>query len=314
MANDLITYFRQIKSITMSNQASSKNGGTIALIILLVGSLGFNVYQWSSKGTMKESYETKVDSLNTEQANVEKELNDTYADLNQYKGINSRLDSLLQEANGKVDEQKAKIEKLIRNGQSTAQLNEGLKKQLEELKTLRSNYMERIDSLLVENEQLKKEKVELNSTVENLSKNLETTVNAASIIKAEYFKVTSYKHRSGDKYSETAMAKRTNKLEACFSVMDNAIAKSGPKTVYLRMMEPGGKVLGNPAEGSSTFHKTGSDEDMLFTISQSIDYNNKKQDLCLKYEEKERVFVTGTYMIEVYVDGNLAGVSSVSLK
>ena len=185
---------------------------------------------------------------------------------------------------------------------------------MDELKTIRNSYLERIDSLLVENDQLKKDKTELSSTVESLSKNLETTVSTASVLKAEYFKVTAYKHKSGDKYSETMMAKRSNKLEACFSLLENALAKKGPRTVYVRMMEPGGKVLGNRAEGSSTFRKTGSEEDLLFTASQGIDYTNAKQDLCLSYEEKERVFVAGTYLMEVYVDGNLAGVSSVSLK
>jgi len=295
----------------MSNQSSSKS---TLLIILLLISLGFNFYQWSSKSTMKDSYDTHVDSLNTARVDVDKELNDTYADLNQYKGINTQLDSLLQEANGKVDEQKAKIDKLIRSGKSSAAINASLEMELKSLKKLRDEYLERVDNLLVENEQLKKDKSELTTTIETLSKNLETTVTTASALKAEYFKVTSFKHRSNDKYAETAMAKRTNKLEACFSLLENKLANSGQKIVYIRMLEPGGKVLGNRAEGSSTFKKKGSDEEMLYTTSQTTDYSNAKQDLCLSYEEKERVFVPGTYVIEAYVDGNLAGVSSVNLK
>lgn len=295
----------------MSNESSSKS---TLLIVLLLISLGFNIYQWSSKSTMKESYETQVDSLNTMQVDVEKELDETYADLNQYKGINSRLDSLLQEANGKVDEQKAKIQQLISTGGKSSALNKNLKKELEELKKLRDQYMDRIDNLLVENEMLKKDTSDLRSEVASLSKNLETTVTTASVLKAEYFKVTAFKHRSNNKYSETAMAKRTNKIETCFSVLENAIAKEGEKTVYVRMMEPGGKVLGNRAEGSSTFKKSGSDEELLFTVSKTIDYNHGKQQLCVHYEEAERVFTTGTYLIEVYVDGSLAGATSLNLK
>ena len=295
----------------MSNGSSSKS---TVLIVLLLISLGFNIYQWSSKTNMKESYETQVDSLHTVQVDVEKELNDTYADLNQYKGINSRLDSLLQEANGRVDEQRTKIQQLISSGGKSSVLNKNLQKELDELKKLRNEYMDRIDNLLVENEMLKKDTSNLRSEVASLSKSLESTVTTASVLKAEYFKITAFKHRSNNKYTETAMAKRTNKIETCFSILENAIAKDGEKTVYVRMMEPGGKVLGNRAEGSSTFKKTGGDEELLFTTSKTVNFNHSKQDVCVHYEEAERVFTAGTYLIEVYVDGNLAGATSLNLK
>ncbi len=297
----------------MSQQSSNKGTVTL-LIILLLASIGFNFYQWNSKSVMEIAYTTEVDSISTAKADVEKELNDTYADLNKYKGVNAKLDSLLSEANSKVDSQKARIDQLIKSGGNSASLNKSLQRELDEAKKMRDEYMEKIDALLVENEQLKKDKTELNTRVDNLSKNLETTINTASVIKAEYFKTAAYKRKGTDKYAETLMAKRVNKLETCFSVMDNAIAKSGEKIIYLRMIEPGGKVLGNPADGSSTFKKTGSNEDLLFTTSQSLNYANQKQDLCLKYEEKERVFTPGTYLVEIYVDGNLAGTNSLNLK
>jgi hypothetical protein len=110
------------------------------------------------------------------------------------------------------------------------------------------------------------------------------------------------------------MAKRTNKLETCFTILENKIAKGGSKTIYLRILEPSGKVLGNRAEGSSTFKKTGSSEELLFTASQQIDYDNKNQDLCINWEEAERNFAPGKYIMEIYVDGNLSGSSEVNLR
>ena len=77
---------------------------------MLIASLGLNAYLFTSKNTMQDDYKVEKDSLITARVDVEKELTDTYTELNQYKGINSRLDSLLSEANGKVDEQKAKID------------------------------------------------------------------------------------------------------------------------------------------------------------------------------------------------------------
>jgi hypothetical protein len=57
-----------------------------------------------------------------------------------------------------------------------------------------------------------------------------------------------------------------------------------------------------------------SGEEVQFTATTKINYDNSKQDVCLKWEEQERVFAPGTYVVEVYVDGNLSAASSHILK
>ncbi len=298
----------------MENNKQGGNHSNKVLIALLVASLALNVWLFMSKSSMQDDHRVEKENLITANLDIEKELNETYTELNQFKGINSRLDSLLQEANGKVDEQKAKIQELMRKESNSAKLNKQLQAELNELKKLRDEYLERIDALLVENEKLKREKNELNSTVDSLTRNLESTVNTASVIRAEYVKVSAFKRRNNDKYSSTAMAKRTNKIETCFTLLENKIAKAGEKTVYLRIIEPGGKVLGNRSEGSSSFKKAGSPEELLYTITKTIDYRNEKEDVCMDWEEQDRVFTSGTYMVEVYVDGNFSGFSSIVLR
>lgn len=299
----------------MNNTPTSGGSNTNkVLLVLLLASLGLNAWLFTSKSSMQEDHRQEKENLVTANLDIEKELNDTYAELNQYKGINSRLDSLLQEANGKVDEQKARIEDLRKKEGNSSRLNKQLQQELAELKKLRDEYLERIDALLVENEQLKKEKNELSSTVETLTKNLESTVNAASVLRAEYLKVSAYKKRNNDKYVTTAMAKRANKIETCFTLLENKIARAGEKVVHLRVIEPGGKVLGNRAEGSSSFRKAGSSEELLYTSVKTLSYANDKQDVCLDWEEKDRVFTSGTYMLEIYVEGYLSGVSSLVLR
>jgi len=294
--------------------AQKKDNKHIVWIILFALSAIFNIYQWQNNNSVVEGLEIKNDSLATAKFDIEKELGETYQELNQYKGINSRLDSLLTEANTNIDQQRERIEKLLKNERNSSSLNKKLKAELEELKKLRDEYLEKIDKLLVENEQLKKDNLELTNTVENISKNLETTVNKASVLKSEYIQVKTYKKRNNDKYSETAMAKRTNKMEVCFSVLENKIAQSGEKEVFLRIVEPGGKTMGERSGGSSTFRLTGSEEEIQYTSTTKVNYDNQKQDLCMNWEEKERVYAPGTYVIEIYVDGNLSAASSYVLK
>jgi len=298
----------------MTNQESSSNNSKKLLIVLLIASLGLNVWLFVSKSNQKESYRVEKEELITANLDVEKELNDTYAELNQYRGINTRLDSLLVEANSKVDVQKKRIAELVRKGGNSSKLNKQLQVEMAELKKLRDEYLERIDVLLVENEQLKRDKTDLSTTVETLTKNLESTVNKASVLRSEYLKVTSYKKRNNDKFTTTAMAKRTNKIESCFTVLENKIARSGEKTIYIRIIEPGGKIVGNRTEGSSTFKNADTNEDILFTTSKTIDYKNENQNLCIDWTEEDRVFTSGEYMIELYIDGYLSGVSSLTLR
>jgi DNA repair ATPase RecN len=275
--------------------------------------LVFNFYQWQTNETQVQVLTVEKESLATAKVDVEKELTETLEELNQYKNMNARVDSLLAEANVTIEQQKERIEKMLKNERNSASLNKKLKAELEELKKLRDEYLEKIDALLVENSQLKEEKATLTTKVAELETDLDKTITTASVLKAEYVKTTSFKKKGSEKYVETLMAKRTNRLRVCFSVMDNKIAKSGDKDVFLRIVEPGGKTLGDRSSGSSTF-KLASGEEVQYTTSSKIAYNNQKQDLCLQWDESERIFKPGTYIVEVYVDGNLSASSSHNLK
>ncbi|MEP7168344.1 MAG: hypothetical protein ABI855_03150 [Bacteroidota bacterium] len=297
----------------MENKNSSSGAGRIAWILLILSFMG-NIYQWQNKTSTVETFQAKTDSLVTARVDVEKELAAAYEELNKFKGQNEKMDSLVMEANSMIDEQKEKIKALMRKEQNSQVLNKKLTAEIDEVKKLRDQYLEKIDQLLVENENLKKEKADLTSTVETISKNLESTVNTASVLKSEYVKVKTFKKRSSGKYSETAMAKKTNKMEVCFSMLENKIAKSGEKNIYLRIVEPGGKTMGARSEGSSTFKMIGTGEEVQFTDMKKIDYTNVKQDICMNWEENEHIFTPGTYVIEIYADGNLSAAASYVMK
>jgi DNA repair exonuclease SbcCD ATPase subunit len=295
------------------NQEQKKGKGTLWIVLFLLSAV-MNIYQWRNHTTTINTYEQKVDTLVVERVNVEKELSDTKAELEKYRGISANLDSLLNEAQAKIEEQAKKIKDINSREKNMASLNTKLKQQLADLQMLRDEYLGRIDSLLMANKQLVTEKEQLTSNVESLSKNLETTVATASVLKTEYIKVQSFKRKSSGKFVETAMAKRTHKLSVCFDVLDNKIAKQGDKTVYLKITEPGGKSVGNRSTGSNSF-KTSAGEEIMYAATTTINYTGAKQNVCMNYEEQQdKMFPPGTYLIEVYIDGNLSGAGSYTLR
>ncbi|MFY8110057.1 MAG: hypothetical protein ACOVO9_13745 [Bacteroidia bacterium] len=296
----------------MAEQKQNRSS-LILLLLLLVGSVGFNIYQFKNHSTTVIEHGTQVDSLINSRVEVERELAGITMELEKYRGIAGNLDSLLNDANGKMEAQEAKIRKLISGEKDLNKLNKKLKSELEELRKLRDEYLEKIDGLLAENKALKEENSTLNTQVTDLNQQknlLEQKVTTASQLKAEYIKVNSFKKRSSGKYVESVLAKRTNKLEACFTIMDNKVAGTGDKMIYLRIVAPNGKVLMGFTKASLTVDG----ENVDATASQKIDYKGEKQDMCLSFENEDRILESGTYLVEVYIENTLVHQSNYTLK
>lgn len=297
----------------MENNQQGQKSNKLWLVLFLL-SAGLNVYLWMNRESQVTQLEVRVDEMQADSVNLENEIAAAKAEINSYQGKNAELDSLLKEANLKIDEQAKKMKGV--SGQ-----RDKLKKQLAELQALVQDYLNRIDSLIAANDSLKganselvSEKQQLSYNVATLSKDLESTVQTASALKAEYIKINMFKRRDNGKYVVTPLAKRTHKMEVCFEIMDNKIAKAGNRNVYVCITEPGGKMIGNRSTGSGSF-TTKSGEDKLYTAVSSVDYAGAKKSICVSHEEKDdKKFSPGTYLVEVYVDKELAGAGSAVLK
>ncbi len=296
------------------DQNKKKRGGMI-WIILLIASLLLNLYQWKSHTTIVNTMEQQVSNLASADDSVKQVLTSTRTELEQYRGKSAQLDSLLDQAKRDLDEKEVKLKNLTGKERNMEKLNAELKSQLKDLQGLRDEYLAKVDSLLTSNKQLTVDKQQLSGKVETLSKNLETTVNKASLLQAEYIKVTTYKRSGNGKYKENPNAKRIHKMQVCFDLLENKITKPGDKNIYLKITEPGGKPLGDRSKGSGDMKMVGSDEMVMYASTTTINYANAKQNVCLSWEEqKDKMFTPGKYLIEIYVDGSLAGASSHTMK
>lgn len=300
-----------------------KQNSRPALVILaVIGALSviLNIYSFTSHSEEVLAYNTRIDSLISIRASLEQELITTAVDLNKYKGLSRGLDSLVNEGNIRIEEQEKKIKSLMKDQSFTARLNKKLKTELANLKRLKEEYLRKIDELLTENQKLKDKTVILEDSVGRLSSKsseLETKVTTGARIRAEYIQVKTWRKRAmgkNDKYVKTTAAKKVNKLEVCCSILDNPIADAGQKKVYLRVIAPDGLPLGDRSQGSKMFVNRDNKEEMVATTSETIYYTNKKESVCMAYEESEKIFKPGKYQVEIYVDGALAAESNFDLK
>ena len=301
----------------MESTENKKQSRPIIWIVLLIISILANLYLWNRNKETVVVYDTKIDSLITVRVEIEKELASTTYELNSFKGLAANLDSLVNEANDKIKDQEAKIKKLLKKESNSASLNKKLQAELDELRKLKDSYLEQIDVLITENKQLKAENAQLYTSVTSLTEEkgqLEKKVNTGSMLRTEYVKVNSMKRKGNNKYVSTSMAKKTNKIEVCFSLLDNKLTPAGEKMVYLRIIAPDGLPLGDKAKGSKSFLRADTQEEIMYTSNKKIDYKNEKQQLCMDYEEQDRIITAGTYLIEIYVDGNLSTTTNFILR
>lgn len=298
----------------MENQKQSKST-QYALIVLLLLSLIANVFQFKNNKDDVQERDFKIDTLVTVRIDLEKELATTGLELEKYRGMSANLDTLLNDANSKISNQEAKIRRLIATEKNQGKLNKKLKAELDELRKLKEEYLEKIDQLITENEQLKQENEIKAAAINQLyeeKKGLQGRVLTASQLKAEYVTVNSYKKRSSGKYVETSLAKRTNKLEVKFTILDNKVAEPGDKMVYIIIKEPTGKILAG--NSMTTFTLAETNEEMNATASYKLSYNGEKQDVVLAYEGEDKALTSGTYNIEIYIDGTLVNTSTYILR
>lgn len=303
------------EEIKEPNKSSSNKLATLLLALLLLGSVGANIYQWKHQTTTVIQYDTQIDSLLSVRVELERELATAELELEKYRGMSASLDSLLNDANAKIEKQEKTIRELLSKEKNSASLNKKLKKELEELRKMKDEYFEKIDQLVAENQELKAQNEILQESVGGLKKEktvLQDKVNTASALKAEYLKVSAYKKKGNGKFVEAATAKRTNKLELCFTIMDNKIAEKGERMLYAVIKEPSGKVLAGYSK--ATFNDASTGEELVATASQKMDYNGNKQNVCLNYENDKRTLPSGTYSFLVYIDGTLVAETAYMLK
>lgn len=302
------------KKMSDHENQNSQKPALIILLLLFIGSISFNVFLFNKKQKTAILHNNEVDSLIEARVSVEKELAMITFELDKYKGIASNLDSLLNNASNTIAEQEKKIRTLIASEKNGAELSKKLKAELKKLQTLRDEYLDKIDNLVAENNKLKEEKEQLTATVSNLNEQknfLEGKVQIASELNVEYVKVAAYKKKSNGKFVESGIARRTNKIETCFTVMDNKIAPAGDKMVYLRIVAPNGKVLAGISKTSFTDSQN---QTIDATSVLRINYTGEKQNVCLNYENDERILETGTYTIQVYMENKQVHQSNYILK
>lgn len=281
--------------------------------LLLLSVIG-NVYLLNRSTSAENEVVVKteqVDSLNQLKKTLDGNFQAMTFELDQFRGKNIQLDSLLAKADGDIEKQRNKIAQLIKENKDIPLI----RRQLEEMKAIRDQYRIQIEQLIKENKELKFANVNLTQEVDNLNKttkDLSQKVELASVLKAENIVVKAQRSKGKGKLEETDKAKRVSKIAITLVVAENKVAKAGPREVVMRLIKPDGYPVTDPNSGSGTFTKEDG-RSTEYSLKKNIDFSNERLEVNLDWDVIEEL-KSGIYIAEVYLDGRLIGNNKFNLK
>ncbi len=107
---------------------------------------------------------------------------------------------------------------------------------------------------------------------------------------------------------EVTRVGRARRVRTDFVLSANAVADPGARSVYVRIVGPDGYVM--PSGGGQTFAFEG--QQVVYSTMREVDYSGDDLPVAVYYTPGE--LLIGTYTVEVYMDGLLAGSSETILR
>lgn len=290
----------------MANREKNSESKLVKILIFfLTISLIANVYLFIKR---TEVFPSKKE-LMLENKNLDDQLILYKNELYKFKGINTDIDRVINDAQVKIEAKENLIAGLMREKKWEAKKNQKL---LFEIDSLKEQYLNVIDSLLVEREG----RNVINSkigTLEELMAGLNKKIGIASQLLGDNIKVSPLKTSLAGKMKSTAFAKKTDEIKICIDILENRIAKPGIKNIYFVITTPDAKILVDGAGEAPKFQHPDFKKPAECSKIEPIDYTNQKINLCTTIKPG-KIENTGLYVLEVFSDETKLGMTTFSLK
>lgn len=308
---------------TVVKNNSGRNILTAILVIALLGTWGYIIYDKNKTRQEQQTLTSQIVSSDSAKNELQRELDDAALRLDALKTSNVKADSLLKTKDKDIQALRSRAQKILNDkNATTAQLAEA-RRLIAQLKGNIETYTAQIDSLTVANTQLRETNRIVTEQRDVVQKNLdsasdvikqkETVIDVGSTLHASDFSIEGIKEKNSGKEKVTTTAKRVDKLKISFTIDENRITPSGPKDLYVCITSPDGSPVIVDALGSGTF-TTRDGVQKSFTKKVQINYvQGKKQPVTVEWSQNSK-FQTGNYKIEIYNNGFKIGEGTRSLK
>jgi FtsZ-binding cell division protein ZapB len=255
-----------------------------------------------------------IKDITAEKDSIQQELTQIVAGYDMLKTENDTINEQLMIAQAKVRDLLIEVEQTKRV--SYEKISD-YQKQVTTLRGIMRDFVVQIDSLNKRNEQLMAENVQVKEQFkqaeiekEKLSQekdNLQKNLQRAAQLEARELIAVGLNSRN----KETKFANRTTIIRISFVLGKNVTSKRGPKNIYVRIMRPDQLLMTKSPNDLFQF------EDLKIPYSAMREVNYEGQDLPVNIfwdNSGESELMVGTYTIDLFVDGNNIGTTSIEFK
>ncbi|MCB0465700.1 MAG: hypothetical protein KDC78_08525 [Aequorivita sp.] len=264
--------------------------------------------------TLFNDNKSTISNLETQKADIEQELEGLIANYDEVIKDNELKDKDLLAARERI----TVLLDSVKDAKANIGLIERYKAEVGRLKQERTLLFKRADSLIAANKQLAMERdstsTELSNTrmvVDSVSQEnmaMTETIKKGSIVKATDLRGEAVIIRNSGKVVDTKRASRADKIRACFTLAPNAIAQKGDRILYVQVINPKNKMMGDNTV------KQFEDKNLNYSASTNVFYENDELDVCILVNASEADLIEGRYTINLFDGPNQISTTTMELK
>ena len=291
----------------------------IALLLLINGVALFLLY--SENKAKKDLGEQKV-ALEQEYKSLNDTLNSKIVELEQFKGKNAELDSMISSQQAEIENQKKTISGLFAKGKMTSNELANAKQMIAKYETSIAEMKKQIEQLAAEKQVLTTQNQQLSTdlstekqTTIQLSeqnKGLSKKVELGSLLQLRNLTIDGISKKKNGKEVTEKKAKKTESLRISFETGDNKILEAGSVSLYVRILNAKGETISVADQGSGSLKLADSGESIQYTKKADFDWSQTNKKVAVYWSQN--INEAGTYKIEIYQSGYLIGQGQALLK
>ncbi len=300
----------------MGNNQNSNRWVVYTIIAVLL--IGLNVFMYFKTNNEKKAILADKSKVDSAYSQLERDYKRSLAEIEQYKGANAALDSLVQIKEAALKSKKEEIKLMLAKQNLDQQdLNLAIRK-IADLKRENNRMLGTIDSFRRANqiiiEQLTSTKADLEEskkTNEQLNDDNNKLTKVASVLRIINVKASTGSDK-GKKDKATEKARKADFVKINFDVAENKVAKKGEKNMFYRIIGPT-KNLIKDKKGSDNFSLADGADELQSSGKINFDFDGSQTALSVKCHPKDKLS-KGDYRVEFYSEGVLVGVSTFKLE
>lgn len=291
------------------NKKSNSKIIIIALAVLLVGALGYSLY---NNGEHKKL----TDAIEAEKSEIELNLDSMIFKYEEAIGENTAMADELAIERDKLIVLRDSIKDLKATNYS---LIIRYRKQIAKLESSNKELFDMNEELNAKNQLLAKGLDSANVTISTqraindtlLVQNVDLLEKVAigSILKVNAAKVLAMREKNSGKLVETQRSRHTDAFRINFTIANNDIAQAGEREAYIQILDATGNTIGNAGELVLLDETT-----VTYSDRTIVEYLNQDISVISLVEVNRDALQSGLYTVNIYIDNMLSSICTVTLK